>query len=632
MQALSVWPAAAVDVAEARLRVALVNMPFAMADRPSIQCGLLKAGLARCGHHVDVVYLNLELAAELGANAYGTLAKLRTDQLLGEWLFSLAAFGAGLEESAYREAVPSVAGTCQELKVDFAHLSRLRNEILPAWIQRQAGAFDWGSYQVVGFTSTFEQNAAAFALARVLKDAHPHLVTVFGGANFDGGMGQEYLRALPFIDYVVVGEGDEALPALVAAVARGESAAGLPGVVAREGGEVVDGGPAPRVRDLDSLPDPDYDDYFATLFRLGTEAVLDNAAPLLLFETARGCWWGEKQHCTFCGLNSHGMAFRSKSPQEASAQLRRLAQRYKIVNFEAVDNIMDHRYLEPLCAQLLEQRCDYQIFYEVKANLRPAQLRAMARAGITSIQPGIESLSSHVLALMRKGVKMLQNVRLLKWAYYYGMRVGWNILTGFPGETAEDYERQLQVIPLLRHLPPPAGSGRIWLERFSPYFFDPAFPVRNVRPRGAYRFVYPEQRLQLDRVAYFFDYEMDGVLAEDQQDGLHHEVRVWKERWQQEPLPVLVYQRAPDWIQVIDRRREQASAHALQRRQALIYEHCGETDRTVDGLREHLRKTDNDYADAGEVQACLDELCALGLTLEEDGHFLSLALPVNPNW
>ena len=42
-------------------------MPFAMADRPSIQCGLLKAELAQLGHRADVFYLNLELAAELGA-------------------------------------------------------------------------------------------------------------------------------------------------------------------------------------------------------------------------------------------------------------------------------------------------------------------------------------------------------------------------------------------------------------------------------------------------------------------------------------------------------------------------------------------------------------------------------------
>ena len=53
--------------APSRARVALINMPFAMADRPSIQCGLLKAAVVRAGHEVDVHYFNLELASELGA-------------------------------------------------------------------------------------------------------------------------------------------------------------------------------------------------------------------------------------------------------------------------------------------------------------------------------------------------------------------------------------------------------------------------------------------------------------------------------------------------------------------------------------------------------------------------------------
>src|SRR5262245_21835728 len=73
-------------------QVALVNMPFGLADRPSIQCGLLKAALQGAGHKVDVHYFNLELAAELGAQRYRTIASLRSDQFLGEWLFSVAAF------------------------------------------------------------------------------------------------------------------------------------------------------------------------------------------------------------------------------------------------------------------------------------------------------------------------------------------------------------------------------------------------------------------------------------------------------------------------------------------------------------------------------------------------------------
>src|SRR5205085_10441847 len=121
--------------------------------------------------------------------------------------------------------------------------------------------------------------------------------------------------------------------------------------------------------DMDALPDPDYDDYFSAVFRLGSDRVMDDKLPLLLFESSRGCWWGQKHHCTFCGLNNNGMAFRRKSPERVLEEVARLSSRYAILNFEAVDNIMDTRYVKHVWSKLAEERYDYRFFYEVKAKL-----------------------------------------------------------------------------------------------------------------------------------------------------------------------------------------------------------------------------------------------------------------------
>jgi|CXWL01.1.fsa_nt_gi ribosomal peptide maturation radical SAM protein 1 len=616
-------------------RVALVNMPCAMADRPSIQCGLLKSALTSAGLLADVFYLNLEFAAEHGAEFYRELSRLRAELLLGEWLFSRAAFGPIADESAYREACPAVDDICSRLSIDFDELCRLRNEVLPAWIERWADLVDWDRYTAVGFTSTFEQNTAGFALARAIKERHPEVAILFGGANFDGTMGREYVRSLPFIDYAVVGEGDRVLPEIVARLARGEDPLGLPGVVGRRGDQLIENGPATRVDDMSSIPDPDYDEYFETLFRLGTEKALGPSQPLLLFETSRGCWWGEKQHCTFCGLNNNGMKFRAKSAAEAMGLLERLSSKYKIVNFEAVDNIIDHRYIEQLCEPLSEQYNDYRIFYEVKANLTPSQLRTMVRAGINGIQPGIESLNSHILALMRKGITMLRNVRLLKWGHYYGMRLSWNLLTGFPGETEEDYADQLRVVKLLRHLPPPGGVGRIWMERFSPYFFDKSFPVKDLTPLPAYRFVYPQDRIDLKEVAYFFNYTMDSALPENLHQELSKEVADWTAAWQKRPRPTLAYQRAPDWIQIVDRRGGEITAHSFENWEADVYELCGESELGVESIHRKLAAkgyTNGSYVSRPQLEAALAKFCELGLMLDEKDTYLSLALPVNRHW
>lgn len=613
---------------EEGLRVALVNMPWAAVDRPSIQLGLLKPAVEEEGHEVDVFHLNVELAAQVGGSFYDEARRMGRELLMGEWLFSVAAFGYRPNEKRYRDLLPEeIERFCEDAGVDYERLCAYRNELLPTWIDEWSQAVDWDAYSVIGFTSTFQQNNSAFALARAIKEQAPETTIVFGGANFDGDMGPAYIQGLPFVDFAVVGEGDRALPMLIDRIEEGDSPVGVPGVVARSNGSVVGDHPAPPIQNMDGLPDPDYDDYFETLFRHGPDQVLGDDSPLLLLiETSRGCWWGENHHCTFCGLNALGMGYRSMSPEAAMGQMRRLSDRYRLLRFEAVDNILDYQYLSDVCGKLAEEEYDYRFFYEVKANLKREHLRTMAKAGIQIIQPGIEALNSHLLDLMRKGCTMLQNVRCLKWAHYYGIRVIWNLLAGFPGENREDFEDQLRILPLVRHLPAPK-LAQVQLHRFSPYYDDDIFPIEDVRPLPAYRHVYPEGQFDLDDVAYFFDCEMDDVVPWEELDDLREGVREWRKAWSRKPRPELVYQRAPDWIQIIDRRTEDVRAHSFDGLEAEIYEHCSDTDRSRASVLRHVGADDEGDVDPATVDACLDEFCELGLMLEEDDRYLSLALP-----
>ena len=148
------------------------------------------------------------------------------------------------------------------------------------------------------------------------------------------------------------------------------------------------------------------------------------------------------------------------------------------------------------------------LFYETKANLRKDQIRLLKRAGITKLQPGVESLIDDVLKLMRKGVGALHNIQLLKWCKELGVKPHWNVLWGFPGEPPEEYERLAAVVPLLRHLPPPGGFGQIRLDRFSPNFFDAErLGFKDVRPLAPYRHVYPLPDDVLRNLAYYFSYD-----------------------------------------------------------------------------------------------------------------------------
>jgi hypothetical protein len=235
---------------------------------------------------------------------------------------------------------------------------------------------------------------------------------------------------------------------------------------------------------------------------------------------------------------------------------------------------------------------------------------------------------------MRKGVTMLQNVRTLKWCRYYGITVHWNLIYGFPGETEDDYRRELEVLQRLGHLQPPYGCFPIRMYRFAPYFFDRAsFPVRDVRPERSYRYVYP-LHVDLEKIAYFFDCSMGETAAEEAHRATQELVAQWQQRWESDQRARLVYRRLPDAVLIDDQRGSgQGRRHTLLGPWALAYEFCGETMRTAGQVAEHLGSGPAGLGLSETVLAAgLEDLCARGLMVGEDGQYLSLALPANPNW
>jgi radical SAM superfamily enzyme YgiQ (UPF0313 family) len=148
-------------------------------------------------------------------------------------------------------------------------------------------------------------------------------------------------------------------------------------------------------------PSPIYDDFFERLARSPFRAELSPEVAIL-FESSRGCWWGAKSHCTFYGLNAATMKFRSKPAAQVAEEILDLAARYKILKFVAIDDIIDLKHVRDLLPLLKESDCDLELFYETKANLTKEQVRAFRDAGVIELQPGIESLSTPILRLMRK--------------------------------------------------------------------------------------------------------------------------------------------------------------------------------------------------------------------------------------
>ena len=359
-----------------------------------------------------VFYLNLDLVPFISQRLYRLLSVHR-GRLWGDWLFSLEAFGKEAPDQdgslVYQVSYQELLYLVSAIRNPHKKLPEMRRTVIPEYLDHLVDSVDWNNYRVVGFTSTFQQNAASFALARRIKQKYPHIITLFGGANFDGEMGMEYVRQVAAIDYAVIGEGDYAFPEFLIAVQESRDPLEIAGVVGRRDGKVVKSSSIrPLMRQMDDIPTPNYDHFYSRrdTIQLGeNETWRENPLP---YESSRGCWWGAKHHCTFCGLNANGMTYRAKSPERVLEELNELTAKYGTFDFSAVDNIVDPRYFKTLFSKIRESEVDYTFFYEVKANLSRDQLRDLSMSGVKRIQPGIESLSSNVLELMRKGVKASQ--------------------------------------------------------------------------------------------------------------------------------------------------------------------------------------------------------------------------------
>ena len=130
------------------------------------------------------------------------------------------------------------------------------------------GEVPWGDHDLVGFTSTFEQNLASLALARRAQARRTRdLTIVFGGANWEGEMGRGAAPRASLRRLRLLGRGrPDRSPRCVARPRRGDDPDGHP---RRHRPGAADGTRGRRARrrrrsdDLDALPVPDFDDYFA---------------------------------------------------------------------------------------------------------------------------------------------------------------------------------------------------------------------------------------------------------------------------------------------------------------------------------------------------------------------------------
>lgn len=660
-------------------KIILINMPFGSLSLPSIGLTQIKSVLNEFEGQLEteIRYLSHDFAHYLGLDLYNAIAGSMEhhNSGMGDWFFRQSAFpfAADNTDDYFGRYYPYPTKEIAAFKSTILEKREGLNDFLDELVARYAldGA------QMVGFTSMFMQNVACFAMARKIKEHNPQVLTVMGGANCESPMGQEIVRHVEQLDYVFSGPGLKSFPAFVRS--RLEADEGLlnrisgifsktncdapvqkappnphqPSTTALNQATVtlsrtatamaaaataaaavasvpVAFSPSPSVGtygeelDINHEVPLDYDGFLDTL-----EGHFPNkqVEPVLLFETSRGCWWGEKAHCTFCGLNGESMNYRAMNVEKAFKLFHDLFKYSdRCVRYNCVDNIMARNYLTEVFPYL-DTPQHIHMFYEVKADLSPENLQTLSKARVKIIQPGVESLSTSTLKLMKKGTSAFQNVLLLKNCLVYDICPEWNLLVGFPGEGDEVYQKYLNDLPLLMHLPPPSGVFPVRFDRYSPYYVKAKEYELDLSPVDFYEMVYPFSKESLANLAYYFS---DGNLRAKYFltvlkwiGKVRAKHGVWLQRWHEAEgaYPQLFLKQEGDANLVHDTRSGQLVEHSLSEVSVKVLTLLDKPQRVSNVSAEfgHLP----DFDAAGEVALLQDK----GLLFQEHDRYLSLVLP-----
>jgi ribosomal peptide maturation radical SAM protein 1 len=611
--------------------IALVSMPWMSTGIPSIQLATLAAALHGDGIASEVHELFLDYAASVGPGLYKAVSN--AGGFVEEWLFAQHYFGAETGDSlaefrAHRPEIGLAMPRVEDLLLDalVATTGKFLAEV--------AARDDWSRYDIIGFSLTISQTAPSMALARLLKQRHPGLTIVFGGSACAGPMGPAILRICPYVDAIVGGDGEPVVAALVRALRRGEPLAGIAGVTWRSpSGRIVTNPGGRLLETRGPRPPLSFDGYFARLERLGLRDHVDVWLP---FESSRGCWYGEKNQCTFCGLHEI-MAYRSWTWESVLGELEAWERRYGVRQFFSVDLIMPRDYLSTFLPEVVRRGHAWTMFYAIKANMKRAEVEALAAAGVRWIQPGIESLDGTTLELMNKGVTPLQNIQLLKWCEELGIRVTWNIIIGIPGQPGSAYAEMAALAPSLYHLPPPTGVAPFELHRFSPLFERPEeFAIELAGAYPLYKYIFPIATSDLDDLVYRHDYRLRDPLAVTDPAPLHDAVAGWYDA--RERAASLTFALRPDGTaEISDRRSPEPVSHALSRGEAILYQSMdaavSERALLASFAARHPEAMAECAARAGGgggagIAPLLERWVVAGLVLRSDGKLLALA--VNP--
>lgn len=454
----------------------LVSMPWANPELPSIQTAVLKA------------YIDSVLADKIVTMTYSAFASILLEQNrrgYSDYFYKYQDFeeypyflmysrrflprGTRLSQASVNRLIRRLNGfytytderlTLRRIAQLEARTGRYIEEVIVPQLFRRG-------LNVVGFTLNYYQLYASLYCARYLQTYFPNYkyLFVFGGATVIYPKVAEVLKVLDVEGLCVIGEGERKLELIlreILAMSSNHSSRLIERLATLHEGiydiqrrtvNLYEPTPATLLdlqSSMDSLPLPNFSEYYATLRKVFTDHKVHakyKAESWLALEGSRGCF----AHCDFCDVHTSWSGFRKSKPERIVENVLELTKKHRSSRVKFMDNVCD-TWAERYAELLIQRKIRITSFMECRVHHPETFWTKLSLSGVESVQVGIEAFSPGLLRAMNKGTKAKQNLLVQKWLKELGIESLSNLISHHPKSTPQHVEETKRVLRLIPHL------------------------------------------------------------------------------------------------------------------------------------------------------------------------------------
>ncbi|HAA10248.1 MAG TPA: hypothetical protein DCE41_00590 [Cytophagales bacterium] len=534
--------------------------PFYQSQSMPIGAYSLMTIAQRHGYKVDILQVDQLLASVMGLDAYDDIS-LRpvkpSEGVMAQRLFARSAHNMPIEDpsddkdSSTKEKTKnnqenqskadkgfSAREKSYHASPSFTHTEFLTWERLCFdFVEVVAEAIAHYPYRIVGASIIFEtQVNASIALINAVKKRMPAVKCIVGGTFAEFGKEDGFLSLAPAIDHVFVGPSESTFLSYLDAVKHGKP---LPPPVVPS-----------KTMPFHKIPLPDYDAYMQNTAKVLGQEFCDREVKELWYEPDRGCWWADKVRCTFCAISDE--AFRKKDIKQIVEELAQIKRQFPDKRILFAHNILWDSFIDdflpytsagnlPPLGVLIRIQPDLEYIAKLKS------------AGVFYVLSGIETFSTRLLKRMKKGTTGRANLYFLRNAASFSIGIRWYLIWGFPGDTREEYDYLLELLPKITHLKPPLSMTQMMLMRGSPYVNESErYNIQDLKPWPSYGYAYPAG--QIENMANYYEGEFESAALQDEElmSSIFQLVEAWQEHYAEAYLNLVTF--APGYYLIQDRR------------------------------------------------------------------------------